>query len=298
MRMAALERPSASDSGSEGDNVHARRRSKSKSKSKGIKRKHSKLFTDRRRISGYVRRKCIVLKASSDSDSDDERPVTIGIDAAQPSTSSGVISRKPRYVANALEKDDKRFFFSSSSSNSSSNSSNSSSSEDNNALGTKQKHSKTDSDASTKAQRRKHRKCRNSARRANCSGKSQSKRQKLDDESEVERTASGSKNRVNGNAGKDRREDGPSTPNNKSLQVPCTPDSGIKSGISTTGGKNSEQTRNDENDEDADDTSSDHEQKLKSLECFRKKVEELTRRSYRHRSTPQKVASTTSDSSD
>lgn len=293
MRMAALERPSASDSGSEGDNVHARRRSKSKSKSKGVKRKHSKLFTDRRRIS--ARRKCTVLKVNSDSDSDDERPV----DAAQPSTSSGVISRRSRYVANAIEKDDKRSNYSSSSSNSSSNSSNSSSSEDNNALGTKRKHSKTDSDASTKAQRRKHRKCKNSSRHENCSGKSQSKRQKLDDESEAERTASGSKNRVNGSAGKDRREDGPSTPNNKSPQVPCTPDSGIKSGVSTTGGKNSEQTRTEENDEGADDTGSDHEQKLKTLECFRKKVEELTRRSYRNRSQqPQTVASTTSDSSD
>lgn len=294
MRKAAPERPPASDS--EGDDVHARHRSKSKSKSKGVKRKHCKLFTDRRRIS--VRRKCIVLKANSDDSDSDDEPVTIGIDAAQPSTSSGVISQRSRYVANAIEKDDKRFFLSSSSSNSSSNSSNSSSSEDNNALGTKRKHSKTDSDASTKAQRRKHRKCRNSARHENCSGKSQSKRQKLDDESEGERTASGSKNRVNGSAGKDRREDGPSTPNNKSLQAPCTPDSGIKSGVSTTGGKNSEQTRNDENDEDADDTSSDHEQKLKRLECFRKKVEELTRRNYRQRSTLQTVASATSDSSD
>ncbi|XP_029662739.1 DDB1- and CUL4-associated factor 5 [Formica exsecta] len=297
MRMAALER-SASDTGSEGDNVHARRRSKSKSKSKGVKRKITKLPAGRRRIS--ARRKCTVLKVNSDSDSDDERP----IDAAQPSTSSGVISRRSsRYVdrvANAIEKD-KRLNYSSSSSNSSSNSSSSSSSEDNNALGTKRKHSKTDSDASTKAQRRKHRKCKNSAHE-NCSGKSQSKRQKLDDESEGERTATGSKNRMNGNAGKDvRREDGPSTPNNKSLQVPCTPDSGIKSGISTTGGKNSEQTRNEGNDGGADDTSSDHEQKLKSLECFRKKVEELTRRSYRNRSAsqqPQTVASTTSDSSD
>ncbi|XP_050454385.1 DDB1- and CUL4-associated factor 5 isoform X2 [Cataglyphis hispanica] len=265
MRMAALER-SASDTGSEGDNVHARRRSKSKSKSKGVKRKHTKLSAGRRRIS--ARRKCTVLKVNSDSDSDDdERPV----DAAQPSTSSGVISRRSsRYVANAIEKDDKRLNYSSSSSDSSSNSSSSSSSssEDNNALGAKRKHSKTDSDASTKVQRRKHRKCKNSARYENCSGKSQSKRQKLDDESEEgERTTTNSKNRVNGNAG----------------------------------GKNNEQPRNEGNDGGADDTSSDHEQKLKSLECFRKKVEELTRRSYRNRSASQQlqaVASSTSDSSD
>ncbi|XP_072762510.1 uncharacterized protein [Anoplolepis gracilipes] len=292
MRMAALER-SASDSGSEGDNAHARRRSKSKSKSKGVKRKHSKLSAGRRRIS--ARRKCTVLKVNSDSDTDDERPV----DAAQPSTSSGVISRRSRYVTNAIEKDDKRSNYSSSSSNSSTNSSSSSSSEDNNALRTKRKHSKTDSDASTKAQRRKHRKCKNSSRHDNC--KSQHKRQKLDDESEGERTATGSKNRVNGSASKDRREDGPSTPNNKSLQVPCTPDSGIKSNISTTGEKNSEQTGNEVNDGGADDTSSDHEQKLKNLECFRKKVQELTRRSYRSRSASQQlqtITSTTSDSSD
>lgn len=298
MRMAALER-SASDTGSEGDNVHARHRSKSKSKSKGVKRKHTKLSAGRRRLS--ARRKCTVLKVNSDSDSDDdERPV----DAAQPSTSSGVISRRSsRYVANAIEKDDKRLNYSSNSSDSSSNSSSSSSSSsEDNALGAKRKHSKTDSDASTKVQRRKHRKCKNSARHEYCSGKSQSKRQKLDDESEEgERTTTNSKNRVNGNAGKEsvRREDGPSTPNNKSL--PCTPDSGIKSGISTTGGKNNEQPRNEGNDGGADDTSSDHEQKLKSLECFRKKVEELTRRSYRNRSASQQlqaVASSTSDSSD
>ncbi|XP_012523376.1 DDB1- and CUL4-associated factor 5 [Monomorium pharaonis] len=276
MRIAAMER-SASDSGSEGDNAHSRRRSKSKSKSKNVKRKHTRL-SGRRRLS--ARRKCTVLKVNSDSDSDDERPV----DAAQPSTSSGVIFRRSRYAASAIEKDDK----------SSSYSSSSSCAYEDIIANSKRKHSKTDSDTSAKAHKRKHRKCKNSSRHE-CSGKSQSKRQKLDDDSEEEEK--GPRNCVNGNSSKDRREDGPSTPSSKSLQVPCTPDSGIKSGISSTGGTNSEQTRKERNDRGADDSSD--EQTLKRLECFRKKVEELARRSYRNRSASQaQTVSTTSDSSD
>lgn len=277
MRMAAMER-SASDSGSEGDNAHPRRRSKSKSKSKSVKRKHTRL-SGRRRLSS--RRKCTVLKVNSDSDSDDERPV----DAAQPSTSSGVIFRRSRYVASAIEKDDK----------SSSYSSSSSVYEDIVAI-SKRKRSKTDSDTSVKTHKRKHRKCKNSSRHDG-SGKSQNKRQKLDDDSEEEEKTASPRNCVNGNSSKDHHEDGPSTPNSKSLQVPCTPDSGIKSGISSTGGKNSEQMRKERNDRGADDSSD--EQKLKRLECFRKKVEELARRSYRNRSASQaQTVSTTSDSSD
>ncbi|XP_011704608.1 PREDICTED: DDB1- and CUL4-associated factor 5 [Wasmannia auropunctata] len=285
MRMAAMER-SASDSGSEGDNnAHTRRRSKSKSKSKSVKRKHTRL-SGRRRLS--ARRKCTVLKVNSDSDSDDERPV----DTAQPSTSSGVIFRRSRYVASALEKDDKSSSYSSSSS---------CVYEDIVAIG-KRKHSKTDSDTSAKAHnKRKHRKCKNSSRHSNDgSGKSQSKRQRLDDDSEEEEEeekTAGPRNCVNGNSSKDHREDGPSTPSGKSLQVPCTPDSGIKSGLSSTGGKNSEPARKERNDRGAGDSSD--EQKLKRLECFRKKVEELARRSYRNRSVSQaQTVSTESDSSD
>jgi len=280
MRMAAMER-SASDSGSEGDNAHSRRRSKSQSKSKSVKRKHTRL-SGRRRLS--ARRKCTVLKVNSDSDSDDERPV----DAAQPSTSSGVIFRRSRYVASAIEKDDKSSSYSSSSS---------CVYEDIVAI-SKRKRSKTDSDTSAKAHKRKHRKCKNSSRHSNdgCD-KNQSKRQKLDDDSEEEEKSTGPRNYVNGNSSKDRREDGPSTPSSKSLQVPCTPDSGIKSGLSSTGGKNSEHTRKERNDRGADDSSD--EQKLKRLECFRKKVEELARRSYRNRSASRaQTVSTTSDSSD
>ncbi|KYM76206.1 DDB1- and CUL4-associated factor 5 [Atta colombica] len=281
MRMAAMER-SPSDSASEGDNAHLKRRSKSKSKSKSVKRKHTRL-SSRRRLS--TRRKCTVLKVNSDSDSDDERPV----DAAQPSTSSGVIFRRSRYVTSAIEKDDKSSSYSSSSS---------CVYEDIVASISKRKHSKTDSDTSAKAHKRKHRKCKNSSRHSNDgSGKSQNKRQKLDDDSEEEEKTASSRNCVNGNSSKDRREDGPSTPSNKSLQVPCTPDSGIKSGLSSTGGKNSEQTRKERNNRGADDSSD--EQKLKRIECFRKKVEELARRSYRNRSASQaQKVSTTSDSSD
>lgn len=283
MRMAAAEGLSASDSGSEGDN--ARRRSKSKTKSKGVKRKHSKLSGRRR---PFVRRKCTVLKVNSDSDSEDEQPP---VDAAQPSTSSGVISRRSRYVTSAIEKDGKRSSYSSSN--------NSSSSEDNNAPG-KRNHSKTDSDASVKAHKQKHRKCKNSSRHPDGhSGKSQSKRRKLDDRSGDEGKTVDSKNCANGSStSKDRssREDRASTPSNKWLQIPCTPDSGIKSGVSSTGGKNSETTRKERRDGGTGD-SSDHEQKLKNLECFRKKVEELARRSYRSAFKPQ-ARSTTSDSSD
>ncbi|XP_018304933.1 DDB1- and CUL4-associated factor 5, partial [Mycetomoellerius zeteki] len=282
MRMAAMER-SPSDSASEGDNAHLKRRSKSKSKSKSVKRKHTRL-SSRRRLS--TRRKCTVLKVNSDSDSEtDERP----IDAAQPSTSSGVIFRRSRYVASAIEKDDKSSSYSSSSS---------SCVFENIVAISKRKHSKTDSDTSAKAHKRKHRKCKNSSRHSNDgSGKSQSKRQKLDDDSEEEEKTAGPRNCVNGNSSKDRREDGPSTPSNKSLQIPCTPDSGIKSGLSSTGGKNSEHTRKERNNRGADDSSD--EQKLKRIECFRKKVEELARRSYRNRSASQaQTVSTTSDSSD
>lgn len=278
MRMAAAV---ASDSGSEGDNAHARRRSKSKTKSKGVKRKHTKLSGRRR---PFARRKCTVLKVNSDSDSEDEQPP---IDAAQPSTSSGVISRRSRYVASAIEKDGKRSSYSSSN--------NSSSSEDNNAPG-KRNHSKTDSDVSIKAHKQKHRKCKNSSRHPEGSSKSQSKRRKIDDCSDEEK-ATDSRNCANGSSSsKDRREDRASTPSNKWLQVPCTPDSGIKSGVSSTGGKNSETTRKERRDGGAGD-SSDHEQKLKNLECFRKKVEELARRSYRSAFKAQAL-STTSDSSD
>ncbi|KAG5344224.1 DCAF5 factor, partial [Acromyrmex heyeri] len=279
MRMAAMER-SPSDSASEGDNAHLKRRSKSKSKSKSVKRKHTRL-SSRRRLS--TRRKCTVLKVNSDSDSDDERPV----DAAQPSTSSGVIFRRSRYVASAIEKDDKSSSYSSSSS--------SCVYEDIVASISKRKHSKTDSDTSTKAHKRKHRKCKNNSRHSNDgSGKSQSKRQKLDDDSEEEEKTASPRNCVNGNSSKDRREDGSSTPSNKSLQVPCTPDSGIKSGLSSTGGKNSEQTRKERNNRGADDSSGEQ----KHIEIH-KKIEELTRRSYRNRSASQaQKVLTTSDSSD
>jgi hypothetical protein len=198
-----------------------------------------------------------------------------------------VISRRSRYVTSAIEKDGKRSSYSSSN--------NSSSSEDNNAPG-KRNHSKTDSDASVKTHKQKHRKCKNSSRHSEGSGKSQSKRRKIDDCSDEEKAAD-SRNCANGSTSKDRREDRASTPsNNKWLQVPCTPDSGIKSGVSSTGGKNSETTRKERRDGGAGD-SSDHEQKLKNLECFRKKVEELARRSYRSAFKAQTL-STTSDSSD
>ncbi|XP_032691163.1 DDB1- and CUL4-associated factor 5 [Odontomachus brunneus] len=293
---------SASCSASEGDSARTKCRSKSRSKLKGIKRKHARISGRRSR----VRRKCTVLKINSDSDSDDEQPV----DAAQPSTSSGVISRRSRYVANTIENDTKHTSYSSSttsstttssssssssssgsssssnSSSSSSSSNSSSSSSEDNDIPVKRKHSKTDSDASAKAHRRKHRnKCKNRSRNES-SGKKSSKRAKFDEDTEEEWYGW-----MNGASTGKPREDGPSTPTKKPLQVPCSPDSGIKSGVST-GEKSSGQTRKER---DAD--SSDYEQKLKSFECFRKKVD-VARRSYRNRSAaapPTQTISTTSE---
>jgi len=291
---------SASDSTSEnaGDNTHTKRRSKSKSKSKNVKRKHTRV-SERRRIS--ARRKCTksVLKVNSDSDSDDERPV----DATQPSTSSGLISRRSRY-AGVIEEDDGRSNYSSSSSSSSSSNNSSSSSNssnytgDNQNISGKRKRSKTDSDTSTKAHRRKHHKYR--SRHENVE---KVRNNRLDDNSDEEKITDSKDCVKNGSTSKDCREDGPSTrtPNNRSPQVPCIPDSDVKSVVSSQGGKNSGQTCGDtRNNAGADDTSSDHEHKSKSLECFRKKLVELARRSYRRRSVPQPqmTVSTTSDSSD
>ncbi|XP_020284071.1 DDB1- and CUL4-associated factor 5 isoform X2 [Pseudomyrmex gracilis] len=272
LRMAAMER---SFSESDDDSARAKRRSKSKSKSKDFKRKCSRgcrirTSTPKKRFTVVTMSKVILTNLTG---SDDEGL----IDAAQPSTSSGVISRRSsRYVSGAIEKNNKRSRYSSSSS----------SSEDNDAH-RKRKYSETDSDASVKTRRRRHRKYKDNSRHEN---KNRSKRQKLDDDSDAERTAS-TRNSPN------NRKIRSSTPNNKSLQVPCTPDSGIKSGVSSTEGRTSE--RNGRNDGNTDDCS-DREQKQNSLHCFRLKVEELAKRSYRHRTMPPRnhLISTSSDTSD
>ncbi|KAF7397304.1 hypothetical protein HZH68_008526 [Vespula germanica] len=259
--------PSASGYVSEGDNSQIKCRYKSKSKLKGVKRKHARISGRRSR----ARRKCTVLKIHSDSDSDATQPV----DATQPSTSSGVISRRSRYTTNAIENDSKLSSYSSSSS------------EENDNSG-KQKHLKTDSDSSIKTRRKKHRKCKNNLKRD--SSKSKSKRLKLDNDGEGE---SIKKEYVNGTSTTKTQEDEISTPIKKLCKVPSTPDSGITSGVSTVE-KNSNEIQKGHNGAE----SSDHEQKLKSLECFRKKVD-VARRSYRNRSMPlSQTISTTTDSSD
>lgn len=289
MRLAAMDRgvpfdgssnsapeQTASGSASEGDNAQAKCRSKSKSKLKGVKRKHAKISGRRSRPTI----KCTLYEISCDSDSD-EQP----IDATQPSTSSGVISRRSRYAANTIEneKHSKSILREAKHSSDSS-----SSSEDSDSSG-KRKLSETDSDASVKVHRKKHRKCKNNARRD--AGKSKSKRQKVVNETEDEKAEWKiylnrliTTTKVQG--------DGPSTPIKKSCKVPSTPDSGITSGVSTVE-KSSEQTQKEHNEPE----SSDHEQKLKNLETFRKKVD-VARRSYRNRSTPLLQALSTTDSSD
>ncbi|KZC10050.1 PREDICTED: DDB1- and CUL4-associated factor 5 [Dufourea novaeangliae] len=261
---------SGSDSASDGENAQTKCRSKSKLKIKGVKRKHDKIMYSARR-SRRARRKCAVLQINSDSDSD-EQPV----DTTQPSTSSGVISRRSRYVTNAIESDTKHSSYSSSSS------------EDNDSS-SKRKRSKPDSDTSTTVHRRKHGKCKSNSR--NDIAKSKSKRQQIDCDTDEEK--SDWKIYLSGVTTTKIQEDSPSTPVNKSCKVPSTPDSGITSGVSTVE-KNGEEAQKEQNDAE----SSDHEQKLMSLECFRKKVD-VARRSYHNRSTPlSQTISTTTDSSD
>ncbi|XP_053994567.1 DDB1- and CUL4-associated factor 5 [Hylaeus volcanicus] len=256
--------PSASGSASDGENAQIKCRFKPKLK--GIKRKHGKNSGRRSR----ARRKCTVLQINSESDSD-EQP----IDTTQPSTSSGVISRRSRYVTNAIESDAKRSSYSSSSSEDDSSS--------------KRKHSKTDSDTSTTVHRRKHGKCKSNSK--SDTTKNKSKRQQVNYDTEEGKPDW--KIYLNGVTTTKVQEDGPSTPLNKSCKVPSTPDSGITSEVSTVE-KNGEQTQEERNGAE----SSDHEQKLKNLECFRKKVD-VARRSYHNRSTPlSQTISTTTDSSD
>lgn len=265
---AAISEPSVSGSASDGDNAQVKCRSKSKSKLKGVKRKHGKISERRNR----ARRKCAVLQINSDSDSD-EQPV----DTTQPSTSSGVVSRRSRYVVNAIESDGKHSNYSSSSS-------------EDNDVSSKRKHSKTDSDTSTKVHRKKHKKCKGIPK--NDVTKNKSKRQKIDyDTKEKETNWKIYLNGVNNTT--KVQEDGPSTPVNKANKVPSTPDSGITSGVSTTE-KNGEQTQKDQNEAE----SSDHEQKLRKLEYFRKKLD-VARRTFhnRYKSLSQTI-STTTDSSD
>ncbi|KAG7202814.1 hypothetical protein KM043_009971 [Ampulex compressa] len=258
---------SASGSASDEDNAQSACRSRSKLKLKGVKRKHAKVSGRRSR----ARRKCTVLKIESNSDSDEH-----AVDATQPSTSSGVISRRSRYATNPFESDTKH------------SSDNSSSSDEKESPG-KRKYTKTDSDSSVKGHRRKHRKSKNNSRRE--SGKSKSKRQKVADDSEEENSEWNEY--TNGTSSTKIETDGSLTPFKKSYKVPSTPDSGIISGVSTVE-KNGGNAQNERNEGDT----SDHEQKLINLECFRKKVD-VARRNYRNRSAPSfQTISTTTDSSD
>ncbi|XP_034174649.2 uncharacterized protein LOC117601666 isoform X3 [Osmia lignaria lignaria] len=264
---AAISEPSVSGSASEGDNAQIKCKSKLKSKLKGVKRKHGKVSERRSR----ARRKCAMLQINSDSDSDEQL-----VDTTQPSTSSGVVSRRSQYVVNPIESDVKHSNYSSSSS------------EDNDSSG-KRKYAKIDSDTSSKVHRRKHKKCKNNSK--NDATKNKSKRQKFEYDTKKEKPDW--KSYLNGVSTTKVQEDGPSTPVNKTCKVPSTPDSGITSGVSTTE-KHYEQAQKEQNDAE----SSDHEQKLKNLEYFRKKVD-VARRSYCNRSKPlSHTISTTTDSSD
>ncbi|XP_012286907.1 DDB1- and CUL4-associated factor 5 isoform X2 [Orussus abietinus] len=283
MRLAAMEsgaNPNASantvpelftsSSESEGENARGKHKSKSKTKPKGVKRKHDK-SSERSR----ARRKYMIAKSNTDSDSD-EQP----IDETQPSTSSGLVSRRSRYAANPIESDTR-------------NSSNSSSSTDENGGNSRQqKRAKTDFDSSSKGHRRKRRKYKNSK----CdSGKSKSKRLKVEDDTDGEtpRDVSSGKVYVNGTSSEKVVGDSSSvTPLKEWCRALLTPDSGITSGVSTSE-KFSGAMQKARNGAET----SDHEQKVKNLECFRKKVD-VARRGYRNRSTPLSQTLSTTDSSD
>ncbi|XP_066593852.1 DDB1- and CUL4-associated factor 5-like [Prorops nasuta] len=250
---------SASASGSDTDTA-TKRKSKVKSESKEDKKKYD--GSKRRK----TRRKYLVI---NNSDTESDSPL---VDATQPSTSSGVISHKTRYTP--IENDKKS-------------SSMSSSSEDE-IYGNKQKQSKSDSDASGKVNsNRKHKKCKRVSRKEY--RKNRSKRQKIEKENGGEPEKEKEKEWCKYDGGNSRLPAETATPIKKiCLAPPSTPDSGVVSGVST-GEKNVAKTQNGAE-------TSDHDQKLKSVEFFRRKVD-FSKRSYRNRTAPQTV-STTTDSSD
>ncbi|XP_033228177.1 DDB1- and CUL4-associated factor 5 isoform X2 [Belonocnema kinseyi] len=228
-------------------------KSKSKSKLKGAKRKLNKSSSR----SSRTRRSAAVEFQTEEE-----------VDATQPSTSSGVISRRSRYTSTPVECNPR-------------NSSSSSSDDNDIESSVKRKTPKTDSDSSSKTHRRKHRKCKNNVMLKIMGGKNSRKKQKVENETDEEWW----KDMVNGS--KTDTAERQETPVKRTSRIPPTSDSGITSGVSTA-----EKSRASVQNNGKDSESSDHEQNLKSLENFRKKVD-ATKRSYRKR-----TQSVSSDSSD
>lgn len=282
------ERRVASEENDDNDEVSSRSKSKSKCRAKGLKRKQGAMSGRRSR----ARRKCVVynLKIPSDSDSDVEPTAPkkssgsegdmFLVDATQPSTSSGLSSRRSRYAVTTIPVD--------SDPGASSKSSNSEPEESTSS--TRRKRPRTEPDSGSRSQRRRHGKSKNHT-----------------DSAEPRRTSTGAETKrasawateyTNGVIRERAQREVRATPSkrlaNSAKTLPPTPDSGITSDLSTVEKfeENASRQRNGAE-------SSDCESKLKNLECFKKKVD-VARRGYRKRSTPQAkvAASTATDSSD
>ncbi|XP_012258334.2 DDB1- and CUL4-associated factor 5 [Athalia rosae] len=240
-----------------------RSKCKSKSRSKSAKIKHSRITRKKCRI----RRKLVIKKDDSDTYSD-----TQSLDTTQPSTSSGVVSRRSRYSATSIGNDD-----------------HSSSSSEDEGFTEKRKNCKDDSDSSIKVPKLKKVRKNNTKHEYE---ENRSKQLKVDNETTKGVVPNLRKDLVNNSIAGKRRIEELGTPIKIIPKVPPTPDSGI-SGVSTV-----EKSLEEIGKAWIGGDSSDHEQKQINLERFRKKVD-IARRGYRHRSTPlTKLPSSTSDSSD
>lgn len=278
MRLAALEggatvnastnTASHTDSVSESEKEDVRMvKCKSKGRSKGAKIKRGRISRKKCR----VRRKLQIKKNESDSQSDAQP-----LDAEQPSTSSGLVSRRSRYAARSID-----------------NYKHSSSSSEDEPVAEKRRKHKIDSDRSGKVQRLK------KWRRNNANHESvESKNKQLTTVNDTQKNVVGKvqKDIVNTNSNTNShrmRIEQSLTPHKKKSRIPPTPDSGI-SGVSTVEKSLEEVQRSWIGGGD----SSDHEQKKRNLERFRKKVD-VARQSYRNRCNPySELPPNTSDSSD
>ncbi|XP_046750660.1 DDB1- and CUL4-associated factor 5 [Diprion similis] len=252
------------DSVTDSDKDDSKTKCKSKSKSKGAKVKHGRIS----RIKFRVKRKLPIKKEDSDTHSDVQP-----LDAEQPSTSSGVVSRRSRYAARSIGNDK-----------------DSTTSSEDERPAEKCRKQKTDSDCSTKLHRLK--KWRRKNVKHEISAENHARQLRTDNDTEKEVVPKSQTDIVNNTSVRRTRAEQSVTPHKRRSKIPPTPDSGI-SGVSTVE-KSLEEVRKAWLGGD----SSDHEQKKRNLECFRKKVD-IARQSYRHRCNPYtEFPGNSSDSSD
>lgn len=251
---------------SDSDKDDIKTKSKTKSRSKSTKIKHGRISRKKCRI----RRKLAVQKDSSDTHSDAQT-----LDVAQPSTSSGLVSRRSRYSATSIN-----------------NEKHSSSSSDDEQGNEKCRKVKTDSDCSTKVRRLKKWRRKNAVMIKQGLEESHGKQSKEHSEAQKDMVLKIQKDFVNNSNARRTHVEQSVTPYKKKSRCPPTPDSGI-SGVSTV-----EKSLEEVQKAWIGGDSSDHEQRKRNLEQFRKKVD-VARQSYRYRCNPYKtIAPNTSDSSD